>query len=118
MVRSLTKLRETLMRVGSAAQAKSLRTTLLVCGLFTLCFVPFRITRSLYVTLRFLPSQNCQLLKVASLAYKIRRPLVSLSSCLNPVLYLLSGGNNRVRLFQELRHNKVGSELSQKPEAD
>ncbi|KAJ8787139.1 hypothetical protein J1605_000482 [Eschrichtius robustus] len=108
MVRSLTKPGETLMMVGSAARAKSLRTTLLVCGLFTLCFVPFHITRSLYLTLRFLPSQNCQLSMVASLAYKIWRPLVSLSSCRNPVLYFLSGGHNRVGLFQELRHDKVG----------
>uniref|UniRef100_A0A8C0CF56 G-protein coupled receptors family 1 profile domain-containing protein n=1 Tax=Balaenoptera musculus TaxID=9771 RepID=A0A8C0CF56_BALMU len=89
MVRSLTKPGETLMMVGSAARAKSLRTTLLVCSLFTLCFVPFHITRSLYLTLRFLPSQNCQLSMVASLAYKIWRPLVSLSSCRNPVLYFL-----------------------------
>ena len=108
MVRSLTKPGETLMMVGSAARAKSLRTTLLVCGLFTLCFVPFHITRSLYLMLRFLPSQNYQLSMVASLAYKIWRPLVSLSSCRNPVLYFLSGGHNRVRLFQELRHDKVG----------
>ena len=57
--------------------------------------------------LRFLSSGNCQLLTVVSLAYKVWRPLVSLSSCLNPVLYFLSGGN-RVRLFQELGHNKVG----------
>uniref|UniRef100_A0A8D1V1L3 G-protein coupled receptors family 1 profile domain-containing protein n=1 Tax=Sus scrofa TaxID=9823 RepID=A0A8D1V1L3_PIG len=108
MVRSLTKPEEGLMRAGSTARAKSIRTILLVCSLFALCFVPFHITRSLYLTLLYLPAQNCQLLIVASLAYKIWRPLVSMSSCLNPVLYFLSGGNNRVRLFQELRHNKVG----------
>ncbi|EPY77025.1 pyrimidinergic receptor P2Y, G-protein coupled, 4-like protein [Camelus ferus] len=109
MVRSLTKSEESLTRVGSTARAKSIRTILLVCGLFTLCFVPFHIMRSFYLMLRFLPSRNCQLLMVASLAYKLWRPLVSLSCCLNPVLYFLSGGNNRVRLFQELRHNKMDS---------
>ncbi|XP_042637280.1 P2Y purinoceptor 3-like [Orycteropus afer afer] len=107
MVRSLIK-SETLERTGSTARAKSIRTILLVCSLFTLCYVPFHIARSFYLIIRFLPSQNCQLLIVASMAYKIWRPLVSMSSCLNPVLYFLSGGNNRIRLFQELRHNKVG----------
>ncbi|XP_032707895.1 P2Y purinoceptor 3-like [Lontra canadensis] len=106
MVRSLIKPGETLRRTGNAARAKSIRTILLVCGLFTLCFVPFHITRSFYLTLRFLSSQDCQLLMVASMAYKIWRPLVSMSSCLNPVLYFLSVGNNRVRLLKELRHNK------------
>ncbi|XP_032265079.1 P2Y purinoceptor 4-like [Phoca vitulina] len=107
-VRSLTKPGETLMRTGNAARAKSIWTILLVCDLFTLCFVPFQITCSFYVTLHFLSSQDCQLLMVASLAYKIWRPLVNMSSCLNPILYFPSVGNNRVRLFQELRHNKVG----------
>ena len=75
-------------------------------GLFALCFAPFRVSRCLYLTLRFLSSDDCQLLTAVSLAYKIWRPLVSLSSCLNPVLYFLAGGN-RVRLFQGLGH-KVG----------
>ncbi|VFV32718.1 p2y purinoceptor 4, partial [Lynx pardinus] len=108
MVKRLIKPGETLMRTGNAARTKSIRTILLVCGLFTVCFVPFHMTRSLYLTLRYLSSEDCQLLMVASLAYKLWRPLVSMSSCLNPILYFLSVGNNGVRLFQELRHNKVG----------
>lgn len=108
MVRSLTKPEENHMRTGNAARAKSIRTILLVCGLFTLCFVPFHVTRSFYLTIRFLLSQDCQLLRAASVAHKIWRPLVSVSSCLNPVLYFLLGGNNRVRLLQKLRQNKVG----------
>uniref|UniRef100_G3U4Q2 G-protein coupled receptors family 1 profile domain-containing protein n=1 Tax=Loxodonta africana TaxID=9785 RepID=G3U4Q2_LOXAF len=101
MVRRLIKPEEVLERTGHAARAKSVRTILLVCGLFTLCFVPFHITRSCYLIIRFLPSQDCQLQMVASMAYKVWRPLVSMSSCLNPVLYFLLG-RNRVRCFQEL----------------
>uniref|UniRef100_A0A8C9A8I7 G-protein coupled receptors family 1 profile domain-containing protein n=1 Tax=Prolemur simus TaxID=1328070 RepID=A0A8C9A8I7_PROSS len=108
MVRSLNKPEETLTRAGSAARAKSIRTILLVGGLFTLCFVPFHVARSFYLTIRFLPSQDCQLLMTAGVAYKTWRPLASMSSCLNPVLYFLSGGKNRVRLFQKWRQNKVG----------
>lgn len=108
MVRRLTMPEDTLMTTGNAARAKSIRTIVLVCSLFTLCVVPFHVTRSFYFTLRFLTSQDCQLLMVASLAYKVWRPLVSMSSCLNPVLYFLSVGNNRVRLFQKLKCNNVG----------
>uniref|UniRef100_H0XUR9 G-protein coupled receptors family 1 profile domain-containing protein n=1 Tax=Otolemur garnettii TaxID=30611 RepID=H0XUR9_OTOGA len=45
MVRSLNKPREALPQAGSAARAKSVRTILLVCGLFALCFVPFHVAR-------------------------------------------------------------------------
>lgn len=108
MVRSLATPEETLERTGNTTRAKSIRTILLVCSLFALCFVPFHVSRSFYITLRFLASQDCQLLTVGSVAYKVWRPLVSMSSCLNPVLYFLSVGNNRVRLFQKLRHDKAG----------
>uniref|UniRef100_A0A8I6GDR0 G-protein coupled receptors family 1 profile domain-containing protein n=1 Tax=Rattus norvegicus TaxID=10116 RepID=A0A8I6GDR0_RAT len=108
MVRSLTNPAEDLPTTGHAARAKSIRTILLVCSLFMLCFVPFHIARSFYLVIRFLNSQDCQLLLAASMAYKICRPLVSASSCLNPVLYFLSQGNNRVQLLQKLRQNKVG----------
>lgn len=108
MVRSLTNPVEDLPMTGHTARAKSIRTILLVCGLFTLCFVPFHIARSFYLVISFLKSQDCQLLSAARMAYKICRPLVSMSSCLNPVLYFLSQGKNRAQLLQKLRQNKVG----------
>uniref|UniRef100_A0A8D2HCX2 G-protein coupled receptors family 1 profile domain-containing protein n=1 Tax=Urocitellus parryii TaxID=9999 RepID=A0A8D2HCX2_UROPR len=107
MLRSLAMPEETLERTGGTARAKSIRTILLVCGLFTLCFVPFHVARSFYLTIRFLNLQNCQLLIAASLASKIWRPLVSMSSCLNPVLYFLLG-SNRVKFLQRLRQNQGG----------
>ncbi|MBZ3872470.1 P2Y purinoceptor 4 [Sciurus carolinensis] len=107
MLRTLATPEEALERTGSSARAKSMRTILLVCGLFTLCFVPFHLARSFYLAVRFLRSQDCQLLTAASLASKIWRPLVSMSSCLNPILYFLLGGN-RVKLLQRLRQNWGG----------
>uniref|UniRef100_H0W1T8 G-protein coupled receptors family 1 profile domain-containing protein n=1 Tax=Cavia porcellus TaxID=10141 RepID=H0W1T8_CAVPO len=103
MIKSLTKPQENLTRTGNM----SIRTILLVCGLFILCFAPFHITRSFYLTTRILNSQDCQLLMAASVAHKVWRPLVSMNSCLNPVLFFLSGGNNRVRLLQKLRQKKM-----------
>lgn len=107
VLRRLAAPGEVLERTGGAARAKSTRTILLVCGLFTLCFVPFHLARSCYLAVRFLRSQDCQLLRVASLAFKIWRPLVSMSSCLNPVLYFLPGGS-RGRLLQRLGQNQGG----------
>ncbi|KAM5291818.1 P2Y purinoceptor 3-like [Ctenodactylus gundi] len=106
IVRRLTKPEETLTRSGNTARAKSIRTILLVCGLFAFCFMPFHMARSFDLAVRFLSSKNCQLQMVASMAHKIWRPLVSMSTCLNPILYFLSGGN-RLRLLQKLRQSKV-----------
>nr|XP_020041363.1 P2Y purinoceptor 4-like [Castor canadensis] len=108
MIRSLTKPEETLSRMGHPARAKSIRTILLVCGLFTLCFLPYHIARSFYLFICFLSAQDCRLVMAASVAYKVCRPLVSMSCCLNPILYFLSGGNQGVRLLQRLHKNKVG----------
>lgn len=58
MVRSLAAPAETLTRAGGAARAKSVRTILLVSGLFALCFAPFHVSRCLYLTLRFLSSDD------------------------------------------------------------
>lgn len=108
MVRSLTSPVENLPEAGYMARSKSIRTILLVCSLFALCFVPYHIARFFYFVTRFRNSRDCELLWAANLAYKICRPLASMSSCLNPILYFLSRGNNRAQLLQKLRQNKVG----------
>ncbi|XP_074158046.1 P2Y purinoceptor 2-like [Sminthopsis crassicaudata] len=101
MIRSLLRPAEVRAGTGSSARAKSVRTILAVCGLFALCFGPFHVTRSVYLVVR-LRTTSCPLLTGVSVAYKMWRPLVSLNSCLNPVLFFLSGGSNRVRLLREL----------------
>uniref|UniRef100_G1U990 G-protein coupled receptors family 1 profile domain-containing protein n=1 Tax=Oryctolagus cuniculus TaxID=9986 RepID=G1U990_RABIT len=110
MIRSLIRSEEILTRSGQAAQAKSIRTILLICGLFALCFVPFHVARTFYLIVSFLTAQDCQLLRAASMAYKMWRPLLSMSTCLNPILYFLLGSSNRVRLLQKLRQNKVAGQ--------
>ncbi|KAL1777650.1 P2Y purinoceptor 3-like [Sigmodon hispidus] len=108
MLRSLTYPADTLPKTGDMVRSKSIRTILLVCSLFALCFVPFHIARCFFLVIRFWNPQDCQLLSTASMVYKICRPLVSMSSCLNPILYFLSRGNNRAQLLQKLRQNKEG----------
>ncbi|XP_009960373.1 PREDICTED: P2Y purinoceptor 4-like [Leptosomus discolor] len=108
MIRSLTRHAGDTHPTGSAARAKSTRTILLVCGLFAVCLLPFHTTRSIYLFVRVYRVADCQLLQRWSLLYKIWRPLVSLNSCINPLLYSLSGQTNRARLALELRLPKAG----------
>ncbi|XP_055971989.1 P2Y purinoceptor 2 [Sorex fumeus] len=72
------------------AKRKSVRTIVLVLIVFTLCFLPFHVTRTLYYSFRSL-DLNCSTLNAVNMAYKITRPLASANSCLDPVLYFLAG---------------------------
>ncbi|XP_040469790.1 P2Y purinoceptor 3-like [Falco naumanni] len=108
MIRSLTRLSGDASPTSSAARAKSIRTIFLVCALFSVCLLPFHITRSIYLFIRVYHVADCQLLQRWSLLYKIWRPLVSLNSCINPLLYFLSGRTTRARLALELGLLKAG----------
>uniref|UniRef100_K7EYU8 G-protein coupled receptors family 1 profile domain-containing protein n=1 Tax=Pelodiscus sinensis TaxID=13735 RepID=K7EYU8_PELSI len=107
MIRSLLQTTGKTSHMSSAVRAKSIRTILLVCGLFAVCLAPFHITRTVYLYVRVHRKADCPLLQGASLFYKIWRPLVGLNSCFSPLLYFLSSQTNRVRLIQELRLHKA-----------
>ncbi|XP_036882177.1 P2Y purinoceptor 2 isoform X2 [Manis javanica] len=72
------------------AKRKSVRTIAVVLAVFTLCFLPFHITRTLYYSFRSL-DLSCHTLNAINMAYKVTRPLASANSCLDPVLYFLAG---------------------------
>ncbi|CAD7682214.1 unnamed protein product [Nyctereutes procyonoides] len=61
-------------------------------AVFAVCFMPFHITRTIYYTSRLLEA-DCWVLNILSVVYKVTRPLASANSCLDPVLYLLTGDN-------------------------
>ncbi|TFK11204.1 ATP-dependent RNA helicase DHX8 [Platysternon megacephalum] len=107
MIRSLIQTTGKTNLTSSAARAKSIRTIVLVCGLFAVCLAPFHITRAIYLYVRVHRKADCRLLQRATLFYKIWRPLVGLNSCFSPLLYFLSGQTNTVRLILELRLHKV-----------
>ncbi|XP_012659706.1 P2Y purinoceptor 2 [Otolemur garnettii] len=72
------------------AKRKSVRTIAIVLAVFTLCFLPFHVTRTLYYSFRSL-DLSCHTLNAINMAYKVTRPLASANSCLDPVLYFLAG---------------------------
>ncbi|NXR57215.1 P2RY4 protein, partial [Hippolais icterina] len=75
----------------------SIKMIIVVLAVFTICFVPFHITRTLYYTSRYFQA-DCRTLNIINFTYKIRRPLASINSCLDPILYFMAGDKYRGRL--------------------
>ncbi|XP_024132587.1 P2Y purinoceptor 2 [Oryzias melastigma] len=98
-------------REGLTAQRtkqKSVKMIIIVLAAFMLCFLPFHLTRSLYYSLRYLrqvdPTQvSCSLLESSSVAYKVTRPLASVNSCVDPILYFLAGQGTRSSFIRKNR---------------
>ncbi|XP_019503548.1 PREDICTED: P2Y purinoceptor 4 [Hipposideros armiger] len=82
-----------------SSRLRSLRTIAVVLTVFAVCFVPFHITRTIYYMARLLEA-DCQVLNIVNVVYKVTRPLASANSCLDPVLYLLTGDKYRRHLWQ------------------
>lgn len=78
----------------SSSRLRSLRTIAVVLTVFAICFVPFHITRTIYYVARLLEA-DCRVLNIVNVVYKVTRPLASANSCLDPVLYLLTGDKYR-----------------------
>ena len=49
---------------------------------------------------------DCTLLNIINFAYKITRPLASVNSCIDPVLYFLAGDKYRSKLLSALTGNR------------
>ncbi|XP_032249722.1 P2Y purinoceptor 4 [Phoca vitulina] len=86
----------------SSSHLRSLRTIAVVLTVFAVCFVPFHITRTIYYMSRLLEA-DCRVLNIVNVVYKVTRPLASANSCLDPVLYLLTGDKYRRQLLQLCR---------------
>ncbi|XP_028671649.1 P2Y purinoceptor 4 [Erpetoichthys calabaricus] len=83
------------------SRRKSVRLIIVVLVVFALCFVPFHITRTLYYTFRFIDAE-CKVLNVINFTYKITRPLASVNSCIDPILYFMAGDHYRKKLIRAL----------------
>nr|XP_031531114.1 P2Y purinoceptor 4 [Vicugna pacos] len=86
----------------SPSRLRSLRTIVVVLTVFAVCFIPFHITRTIYYLARLLEA-DCWVLNIVNVVYKVTRPLASANSCLDPVLYFLTGDKYRHQLRQLCR---------------
>ncbi|KAF7701257.1 hypothetical protein HF521_002422 [Silurus meridionalis] len=71
---------------------KSIKTIATITFLFALCFLPFHITRTLYLILKQ-RNAECRTIHAISVCYKVTRPLASFNSWLNALLYFVTGDN-------------------------
>ncbi|CAJ1063693.1 P2Y purinoceptor 3 [Xyrichtys novacula] len=69
---------------------KSIKTIVTITLLFALCFLPFHVTRTLFLLLRR-GHGGCNVMKTVSICYKVTRPLASCNAWLNALLYFLTG---------------------------
>ncbi|KAM3602110.1 uncharacterized protein V6R79_024672 [Siganus canaliculatus] len=70
---------------------KSIKTIVTITLLFALCFLPFHVTRTLFLLLRRGQLGGCNVMKTVSICYKVTRPLASCNAWLNALLYFLTG---------------------------
>ncbi|XP_071382653.1 P2Y purinoceptor 3 [Centroberyx affinis] len=70
---------------------KSIKTIVTITLLFALCFLPFHVTRTLFLLLRRGRVGGCSAIKAVSICYKVTRPLASCNAWLNALLYFLTG---------------------------
>uniref|UniRef100_A0A8C5AUL4 G-protein coupled receptors family 1 profile domain-containing protein n=1 Tax=Gadus morhua TaxID=8049 RepID=A0A8C5AUL4_GADMO len=69
----------------------SIKTIVTITLLFALCFLPFHVTRTLFLLLRRGQAGSCNAMKAVSICYKVTRPLASCNAWLNALLYFLTG---------------------------
>ncbi|XP_061691904.1 P2Y purinoceptor 4 isoform X2 [Syngnathoides biaculeatus] len=100
MARTLCRRRRGL-SASPASRQKSIKLIVVVLIVFAVSFVPFHITRTLYYTARVL-DLDCRTLNIVNFTYKITRPLASVNSCIDPILYFLAGDHYRARLLSAL----------------
>ncbi|XP_068445760.1 P2Y purinoceptor 4-like [Clinocottus analis] len=86
---------------GDASRQKSIKLIIVVLVVFAVSFVPFHVTRTLYYTSRVL-DLNCEFLNIVNFTYKITRPLASINSCIDPILYFLAGDHYRSKMMSVL----------------
>ncbi|XP_075706040.1 P2Y purinoceptor 2-like [Rhinoderma darwinii] len=73
----------------SKSKKKSIKMIITVMLVFIVCFLPFHVTRTLYYYFRKVNLAPCSTLNTVNAAYKSTRPLASVNSCIDPILYFL-----------------------------
>ncbi|KAJ3588590.1 hypothetical protein NHX12_012182 [Muraenolepis orangiensis] len=115
MARTLCRPREGLSQSGpgSSSRRKSIKMIVVVLVVFVLCFLPFHVTRTLYYASR-VHHLECTVLNIINFSYKITRPLASVNSCIDPILYFLAGDQYRSKLMAALlgKRRPTASSLS------
>lgn len=93
---------------------KSIKTIVTITLLFALCFLPFHVTRTVFLLLRRGQLARCDVMKTVSICYKVTRPLASCNAWLNALLYFLTGEKGAPCCWpaeQTVRRDRQGGSL-------
>ncbi|XP_029965102.1 P2Y purinoceptor 3 [Salarias fasciatus] len=66
---------------------KAVRMIILVATVFCISFLPFHLTKTLYLVVRTLSGASCDTRNLFSIIYKSTRPFASMNSFLDPILF-------------------------------
>ncbi|GAA6229149.1 P2Y purinoceptor 6 [Lates japonicus] len=60
---------------------------IVVAAVFCISFLPFHLTKTMYLVIRTLPGVPCETRNLFSIIYKSTRPFASMNSFLDPILF-------------------------------
>lgn len=66
---------------------KAVRMIIVVATVFCISFLPFHLTKTMYLVVRTLPNAPCEMRNLFSIIYKSTRPFASMNSFLDPILF-------------------------------
>ncbi|KAL3992029.1 guanine nucleotide-binding protein G(I)/G(S)/G(O) subunit gamma-10 [Sarotherodon galilaeus] len=66
---------------------RAVRMIIIVAAVFCVSFLPFHLTKTLYLVVRTLPNAPCTTRNLFSIIYKSTRPFASMNSFLDPILF-------------------------------
>lgn len=74
---------------------KAVRMIIVVAAVFCVSFLPFHITKTVYMVVRTLPDAPCATRNLFSIIYKSTRPFASMNSFLDPILFYFTHSRYR-----------------------
>ncbi|XP_009901225.2 P2Y purinoceptor 6 [Dryobates pubescens] len=103
MARILCRRDELLGLAVRQRKGKAVRMVVMVVIVFSVSFLPFHLTKSLYLLARSSPALPCPALQAFAAAYKSTRPFASANSVLDPILFYFTQ-----RRFRESTKSLLG----------
>ncbi|XP_072118670.1 P2Y purinoceptor 3 [Mobula birostris] len=93
MVMVLSRPDQLLGLANQQRRLRALRMVVIVATVFVISFVPFHLTKTMYLIVRAQHSVPCETLQRFARAYKSTRPLASMNSVLDPILFYFTHKN-------------------------
>ncbi|XP_067841738.1 P2Y purinoceptor 3 [Heptranchias perlo] len=87
MAKALRKPAQDLGLAIQRKKSKALRMVVIVAAVFIVSFLPFHLTKTMYLIVRTQSSITCEALQGFARAYKSTRPLATMNSVLDPILF-------------------------------